>query len=912
MTPTHLAPTAALLALLAAGPTRLPAQGACPAGAATLAGAVHDPTGAIIPGATLSLDNAAPVVSGSDGAFRLACVAPGPHHLHVEAPSFSPLDLALTTTAHPAPLTATLQPDVVQTTVDVAAEDPNANKDPAATGPSQTISGKQLASLADDPDDLQRELQQLAASAGGSPSNTTIAVDGFQGNSKLPPKSSIAYIKVNPDQFSAEYREPPFEGGRVEVYTKPGQKTFHGALFLTNGSPFENARDPFSPSKASLGKQRYGFELSGPIRKQGSDFSLDLEHRSIDNAAVVNAITLNSAGNPVNFTQNVATPQRLWLATARSSWQLGPKNTVIAAYSANVNRLDNVGVGGTSLAETGYSSDQYEHVLRLTDVTTPSAKLMHEARVALKWTGETDTPSSTAPQLQVAGAFTSGGNNLGPQRLREFNLEVDDDAILVLSHHTLKFGTQFMLFNENQRLTSSFNGSYIFGGGVAPVLDAGNNPTAATAVITGLEQYRRALLGLPGGNATAFTNVTGTPVVQYTQIRNSLFFQDDWKLRPNLQLSLGLRYFLQNDPTNYGSLSPRAGVIWSPDKKATWTLHAHAGLFAGRYGTDDYSELLREDGVHRITSTVYNPIFNNPFGSATPIHSLRATAPGLSNFTYAIENLGLTHSFPHGWNLSLDAYLARLWNLPFSPNINSPLNADPLGPRPGPANLNVLQLQNGAQGNANVQFMGLEQHTLKRVQFFFGAVRVNLRDDNNDSPFFSPQSSTNYTGEFARRAGQGLWEVFGNTTFNLPFKIELTNNFHASGDATYNITTGFDNNGDGNFNDRPNFAAPGDPSAIATPYGLLTSTGGTAILPRNRGSMPWTFYLDTNIQRAWTLNRNPKADHQHTLTVNLRSSNLLNHTNVTTVGGVLGSPLFNTPFAADPGRRVEAGLRYAF
>jgi len=33
---------------------------------------------------------------------------------------------------------------------------------------------------------------------------------------------------------------------------------------------------------------------------------------------------------------------------------------------------------------------------------------------------------------------------------------------------------------------------------------------------------------------------------------------------------------------------------------------------------------------------------------------------------------------------------------------------------------------------------------------------------------------------------------------------------------------------------------------------------------------------------------------------------------VTSVGGVLGSPLFGVPYAADNGRRVEAGARYSF
>ena len=76
--------------------------------------------------------------------------------------------------------------------------------------------------------------------------------------------------------------------------------------------------------------------------------------------------------------------------------------------------------------------------------------------------------------------------------------------------------------------------------------------------------------------------------------------------------------------------------------------------------------------------------------------------------------------------------------------------------------------------------------------------------------------------------------------------------------------------------------------------------------------MPATVYLDMNLQRAFMLTRNPKNEHQQKLTANLRSSNILNHTNATAVGGVLGSPLMGVSYAADNGRRVEAGLRYSF
>ena len=897
------------------------AQTACQGSALT--GTVRDSTQALIPGATLTIDGRTKVTSGPDGKYRFACVADGPHTLTIVEDGFAAKELAVKT---PRTLAqdVVLSLNTVQTEIDVSGDETPATS-ANSSGPTQTISGSRLQALADDPDDLLRELQQLSAAAGGSSANTTIKVDGFQDSSALPPKSSIAYIKVNPDQFSAEYREPPFEGGSVEVYTKPGAKAYHGALFLTNGSSFENARDPFATSKAALGKQRYGFELTGPVRKSGSDFALTLEHRSIDNDAVVDAYLPTGS-----FNQTVGAPQRLWLGTARLDWQLGAKNTLITTYSANVNHLVNVGVGGNSLVETGYDSEKYEHMFRVSDITTASAHLMHEARLSLSWNGHNYTPVSIAPQIQVSGAFTGGGSSLGAEQVHLLSIEWDDDAIWTTKNHTLKFGSQMNVYDNHRRLPTYFNGSYTFAGGVAPVLDANNNPTSQTESIGGLEQYRRAQLNLAGGTPTAYTSVVGTPAVDFVQVREALFFQDDWKAGHGLEIAYGLRYAFQNDPTMLNTLTPRLGILWSPNKKGTWTLHAHAGMFGGQSGSNPYAEVQREDGVHRVTSLAYNPVnclgaaaSCNPFAGTTPILSRRVYNPHYTNLFWAAENIGGTRTLPQGWNLSVDFYIGRIWNDERTENINSPLNGVATGPRAlGIPNQNILQLQNSGQGRVNAIFGGIENHHYKYAQFFFGGVHVVLFDDTNDDELNQPQSAFSNAGELAPRSNQGEWQLFGNSTFNLPRKVQLSFDYQGSGDGHYNITTGSDNNQDGDFNDRPQYALPGTPlcanaptavpCAYATRYGLLVASGGGVVLRRNEGVMPWTIYLDANIQRAWKLTRNAKAEHQQTLTVNVRSSNVLNHLNVTSMGGVLGSPEFGLPYAADNGRRVEAGLRYAF
>jgi hypothetical protein len=898
-----------------------------------LSGVVHDSTNAVIPGTSIQLDSLEPIFADSLGHFRLACVSPGGHILRVSFAGFSPLSVNIKA-PHSIELSITLKPEVVQTDVNVSdAEDtPAAQNSATSTGPSQSLSGNRLQTLADDPDDLLRELQQMSAAAGGNPANAVLSIDGFQSgdnNTTVPPKFSIGYIKVNSDLFSSEYRNPPFHGGQIEVYTKPGQKAFHGALFATNSSAWMNARDPFSVSRASIGKQRYGFELTGPIHKDGSDFLLNLEHRSIDNFAAVNAIGIDAAGTQTPIQQNVPSPQRLWIGMAKVDWQLGPKNTFMASFGVWHKHQENVGAGGTTLSEAAYDSEAYDHNVHLTDITTISSKIMHEARLGIEFDGTDQTPNSSAPQLQVSGAFTSGGNTSGAKRDHEIDVEYNDDAILSFSKHLIKFGSQFEFLRERFRYFNNFNGTWTFGGGSAPVLDASHNPTTQVQTITGVEQYVRALNGWAGGAATQYSNAAGNPTINLTQYREALFFQDDWNILPNLHFAWGLRYYTQNKPMVHNNFNPRFGLAWSPGKSSTWTLHGHAGLYSGRFGAHNYAQVLDMDGRQRITSLVYTPScpgsFDpntcNAFSSATPVTSSRTVQPHMPNLFYGVENVGFSHTIAKHWSVSADYFITQMWHYTRTENINSPTDGEPLGPRPLVPHQNILQWQASGRGYGNVLYMGVSNQSLKRIQFSLGAVRANIVDNTNDDPNFSPQATGSNVGEYARRTGNPLWNVFGNTSAKLPRGLQLSANFNAQGEQVYNVTTGFDNNGDGNFNDRPFYVQSGTSlcsSAVTancgytTPWGLLSPSGSGATIPRNAGIMPWTVYLDANLQRTFQLTRDPNGVHPQALTVNARSSKALNHLNVTSVGGILGSPLFGRPYAGDNGRRLEFGLRYAF
>jgi hypothetical protein len=875
----------------------------------SVTGTVLDPTGAAVPEAAVHSEHQQ-TVTDSHGSFTLDCHTGEPYNLTVDANGFAQSTIHGSGTQK---LVVHLRIAEVHTNIEVG--DANGVSVDADHGAgTHTLTAQDLKGMADDPDDFKRELQVLAATSGGAPGQAIITVDGFQNSSALPPKSSIASIRVNPDLFSSEYDRPPYMGGRVEIFTKPGRDSFHGALFFNDSDSALNATDPFATSQTPAGKRRYGFEFGGPIRKQKSDFFLALERRQIYEFNVVNAVVLNDQNVETPLTQNISAPQRLWIGTARSDWQLSTRNMLAATYTANMNDLGNVGSGGLTLAEAGYDSTVREQTVRLTDIFTLSPTLLHETRVGFTWKTTQNTPLSTAPSLQVAGAFTGGGATSGYLNNRERDLEVDDDVMWTRHKHSLKFGVNALGILVHDYDPDTFNGAFMFGGGLAPVLDNSGQQTA----ISGLEQYRRTLLDLPGGVPTTYNVTQGEPLVPFNQWRVALYAQDQWSVRPNLSLSLGLRYALQTSPGSYGNLVPRVGIAWSPDHKQRWVIHARGGLFTGPVLPEVTTEAYRLNGQRQSQSLLYSPSYTDPLiptPSTIEVSTTRQLAPHLGQSWSFQSQIGIEHELPQHWHVQANLFDAQAWGTLRSRNINAPLvdstTTNPLlAPRPLGPGTNLFAFENAGHLHGQVIFLGADQHSYKRFGIFVGYLYFNLKTDADTATLF-PQSSYSDQGETARASWESTHRVFAIGQLNLPAKLSFTSQFDASSGLPYNVTTGIDNNGDGVFNDRPALVGQAGTGTYQTPFGLLNTTGINGSFARNAGTMPSLVHLDANLSRTFQVHGFLRDSHQ-SVTLNARAANFLNHTNVSAVGSVVGSPTFAQPLAAEAARRVEFGIRYTF
>jgi hypothetical protein len=905
--------------LLAFGGCSLAAGQACN-GTETLEGVVQDADGALLPNAAIQLvatDGATAMVSSDrKGAWRAACLKPGSYSYEIHASGFrdSAGTVQVGMTGERVPLLVRMKLDVVKETVEVGNEQ-------GLTGDGGTvISGRVLEGLANDPDDLLRQLQALAGTAGAIPGNAIVTVDGFQNSSGLPPKSSIREVRISPDMFSAEYTSPPYAGARIEVFTKAGQDTFHGATFGDFSPQAFNASAPLSLSASPASRQRYGGDFSGPLGSgKHANFAFSLEHRRISENAVVLATVLSPSGTATSFGTTVPAPQRLWQGNARAGWQLGTKDTLTVSFAATNNVADNRGAGGLMLPEVGYSSQTTEYTLRAVNTTMISSQLLHSLRVGYSWKGLSQTPNSSAAQINVSGAFVAGGSTNGNLADRERDLEVDDEVYLTHKAHSIKAGVQLLGTSLNDRRPDLFNGIYTFGGGDAPVLDASGLPTGGTEVINGLEQYRRTLANEAGGTPTTYSQTFGNLIVPLQQWTVGLYVQDDWKLTKRNSVSGGIRYFAQTAPDVVATVAPRLGWAVNLGHESGWTLHVRTGLFYSPIGVSTTLEALRLDGTRQQNTTVYSPNFNQPLASASTtaqIMQQRRYASGIGITPSSQSQIGLDHTIFKSWSLSGNVYYTASWRVLRSTNVNAPVVfSSTMNPsnaiRPFGPDLNIFEYGQHGHFSGPYAYFGVN-HFSQRFSVFGGYLYNGFRSDA-DTPDTFTQSAYQHTADKARPTGDDTHSLFAVFLYSLPLKIASTVNLSAGSGSPYDITTGFDNNGDGVFNDRPSSTQAAGPNTYATPFGFLTTTTINGNLPRNLGTTPATVHLDVSLNREISLKRKKsQSKRQSTLEIDTRVTNLINHTNYTGVEGVLGTSQFTSPISADLSRRIELGVRYSF
>ncbi|HEY1212886.1 MAG TPA: hypothetical protein VGE93_04555, partial [Bryobacteraceae bacterium] len=333
------------------------------------------------------------------------------------------------------------------------------------------------------------------------------------------------------------------------------------------------SRNPFLTVDPPFRTQRFGGNISGPISKTAS-FFFDVDRRNIDDNGIINATTLNTALDPVRTQSFFPTPQRRTTVSPRVDWQLGQNNTLSFRYRYEANNKMPTGVGAFYLPGSGYNSYDTEHNGQVVDTMVLGPHAINETRFMFDREVQSYQSQSNAPQINVANSFVTGGSTYGSSFDVQNYYELQNYTTITRGAHTTKFGVRIRTSQLNDYSDKNFNGIYAFLGGTGSIVgpDGSLIPDQRQ---TSIQQYQLTQFLLQrgasqeeilanGGGPSRFTITQGNPSMKFYQLDFGPFVQDDWKVKPNLTLSLGLRWESQTNISDKSDWAPRVGFAWSP------------------------------------------------------------------------------------------------------------------------------------------------------------------------------------------------------------------------------------------------------------------------------------------------------------------------------------------------------------
>src|ERR1035437_8252398 len=469
---------------------------------ATLRGQVTDESGAVIPGAKVTLNGCSgavkSTVADNNGSYTFAGVPPGDYTVQAAAPELSqaqPEKVTLRAGSQSLNLMLTVASISEKLTVQDASG-PALTTDSSNNASAVVLRAAALAALADDPDDLAADLAALAGPSAG-PSGGSIFVDGFSGG-QLPPKESIREIRNNQTPVSPEYDKLGY--GKIEIFTKPGSDKYRGTAQWNFANDFWNTRNPYSPDKAPFLLNEFEGNAGGPLTKKSS-FTLDAQRNMVDNGSITNAVTIDPGTLQTKlFTGILTRPGRFTNISPLVDYQLGQNNTLMLRYGITHSDVrDNV-IGGFDLASRGYHSQFTNQTVQAAD-TALIGPAVNETRFQYYRSATQALANSLSPATLVLQSFNGGGTALGRTFDTQNSYELQNYSSMLKGRHSWRFGVRLRGQTDDSVSPQNFNGTFTFGGEtLAPVLDARNQPVPdangqpQTASITSIERYRRTVL----------------------------------------------------------------------------------------------------------------------------------------------------------------------------------------------------------------------------------------------------------------------------------------------------------------------------------------------------------------------------------------------------------------------------------
>lgn len=860
----------------------------------SLHGRVTDPSGAVVPQAVVTATSATgakvSATTNHQGAYEIKGLTAGSYTVTTQAKGFAvsneqnvaivagqalQLDIGLE---------IAVEPEKVEVQEQTTSVSTSASENASAI----VIQGKDLEALPDDPDELQQDLEALAGPSAG-PNGGQIYIDGFTGG-QLPPKSSIREIRINQNPFSSEYDKLGY--GRIEIFTKPGTDQYHGQAYLDGNDSAFNSTNPFTPNVPPYHSELYNASVGGPLSKKAS-FFFNVEGRNINDANVVNATVLNSALQPTSFIEAVSNPRSRLNVSPRIDYQVGKNNTLTVRYQFFHDSEENDGLGQFSLPSQAYNSIEDEHTLQISDTQVLSNTVVNETRFQYVRDHSSQTLQQPfLPTTSVLGAFTGGGNSAGSPIDTENRYELQNYTSMVRGTHLIKFGGRLRVTDDSSISNANFNGVFTFPSITAyQITEQGLANGSSGAQIRAL-----------GGGASQFSITSGLPLTAVTVADAGLYVQDDWRARPNLTFSYGLRFETQNAIHDHGDWAPRLALAWglgrSNNPSPKTVLRAGFGIFYDRFAYNLVEQAERLNGITQQQTIVTNPDFypnipTPPIANAVVSPTIYQISPNLRAPMTMQSAASIERQITKKATAAVTYVNSYGEHQLFLRNANAPLPGtfDPAVPgsgvRPFGGTENIYQYDSEGIFRQNQVITNVRINTGNRLSLFAVYTLTYANSDlgagassGGAAGFFSGGAtsapifiSNQYDpmADYGRATFDVRHRAFLGGSISMPYAFRLSPFMIVESGAPYDLVIGQDLNGDSIFNDRPALVSdatcatstpqPSNKAIVCTPLGTFNSAPGPgqAVIPVNSATGPTLFTLNFRLQKTFGFGRENKG-----------------------------------------------------
>jgi hypothetical protein len=832
-----------------------------PAGVA-VTGIVIDQRRAPVTDATVALHrepNAVeePVKTDVAGRFRFEAVVDGSYSIEVEHDGFARSVTPVQVSGRaPAMLTIKLSVSSVVTKLTVVGDEPaQVSTDISENSDTASVDQNLLEKVpVFDQDYVTAMSAFLDAGAIGTSGVQTI-VNGVEVTSVTVSASAVQEVRINQNPYSAEYGRPG--RGGLEIITKEAGSDYHGTFNFIFRDSVLNARDTFALVRAPEQRRIFEGAFSGPIGQSKSwSFMLSGHRQEEDLQSIVFAQDLSG---PIQ--ENVPSPKRDTLLTIHIGHEFSENHVAYWQYTEWDYPSSNQGVGGFVLPEAATNSDQWEREWVFNDRRTISPHLLFQFQFLVGWEHHATTSVNSAQKIVVQDAFTSGGAQTDLLGV-EHNVQISAVASWTHAKHLVKFGLNV----PDLSLRDIVN----------------HNNFGSTYYFASLSDYQ-------AKNPYAFRQEQGTGTVSYWDDQLAGFVQDEYRFRPNLSFSLGLRYNWQNHLLDYSQFAPRFAFAYSPGKKRKIVIRGGAGAFYDRTGANPPGDVLLNNGVLLRNVLILNPSYPDPFSGGVQLATLPSDIVQFDSTIrepYTIQySLGVERQLAKRTTLAVTYTGSRGIDLFRSRDINAPLPAG-YTVIPNPAIGILRNIESSGRQAANALEITLRG---QMTRYATGLVQYTLsHTDNNTSGItWFPANQYDLSGEWSR------------ADFDQRHRLNLLESFSPGKQLTFGVGVQ---------------VTSGKPYTMIAGQDLFNTgilNARPAGVPRNSLEGPAYADLDLRLSRDFYFSKT-KREKGKVTTLGFEAFNVLNHVNYVSYVGNLQSPFFGQAVLALPTRRLQLTVRFKF